>query len=111
METPKFCMICYDTGKPESLYTNHFMTDIPGEDGVVVCPTLLSASVVCVNCDSKPIDADCTRVLNSRTCTFCSQVCLREYVYDYCPGDDDEDNKKNKDSRPKNKKNKKKKID
>ena len=37
-----FCKVCYDTGKSESQYTSHFVKDIPGPKGVVVCPTLLS---------------------------------------------------------------------
>lgn len=37
-----FCKVCYDTGKPESEYTNHYVKDIPGPNGVVVCPTLLA---------------------------------------------------------------------
>ena len=41
MKAP-FCKVCFDTGKPESLYTNHYVNDIPGKNGVVVCPTLLS---------------------------------------------------------------------
>lgn len=37
-----FCKVCYDTGKSNSQYTSHFVKDIPGPKGVVVCPTLLS---------------------------------------------------------------------
>jgi len=37
-----FCKVCFDTGKPESLYTSHFVNDVPGNKGVVVCPTLLA---------------------------------------------------------------------
>jgi hypothetical protein len=36
-----FCKVCFDTGKPESVYTSHYVRDVPGESGVVVCPTLL----------------------------------------------------------------------
>jgi hypothetical protein len=37
-----FCKVCHDAGKPESEYTSHFVKDIPGTTGVVVCPTLLA---------------------------------------------------------------------
>jgi hypothetical protein len=35
-----FCKVCFDAGKPESEYTNHYTRDKPGLDGKVVCPTL-----------------------------------------------------------------------
>lgn len=41
MKSP-FCKVCYDTGKPESLYTSHYVNDVPGKKGIVVCPTLLA---------------------------------------------------------------------
>lgn len=41
VNTP-FCKVCHDAGKPESEYTSHFVKDIPGAGGVVVCPTLLA---------------------------------------------------------------------
>ena len=37
-----FCKVCQDAGKPESEYTSHFVKDVPGPKGKVVCPTLLS---------------------------------------------------------------------
>ena len=37
-----FCKVCHDAGKPESVYTNHFVRSAPGTNGKVVCPTLLS---------------------------------------------------------------------
>uniref|UniRef100_A0A6C0BYU1 Nanos-type domain-containing protein n=1 Tax=viral metagenome TaxID=1070528 RepID=A0A6C0BYU1_9ZZZZ len=37
----KFCPVCKSAGKPESVYTSHFVKDKPGPDGVVVCPHLL----------------------------------------------------------------------
>ena len=87
----RFCQICYDTGKPESLYTNHFMMDIPGKNGVIVCPTLLAkkngeetkkSHVYCMNCESSPIDEKCTRDILSETCTFCSDWCQRDYEHE-----------------------------
>ena len=41
MKSP-FCKVCYDTGKHETLYTSHYVNDVPGKKGVVVCPTLLA---------------------------------------------------------------------
>ena len=37
-----FCKVCFDAGKSETLYTNHFVKSNPGPKGKVVCPTLLS---------------------------------------------------------------------
>ena len=37
-----FCKVCFDTGKPKSMYTNHYVRDVPGPNGKVVCPTLLT---------------------------------------------------------------------
>lgn len=39
-----FCKVCFDAGKPESEYTNHFVKNVPGTNGKVVCPTLLGLS-------------------------------------------------------------------
>ena len=36
-----FCKVCFDAGKPESTYTNHYVKNVPGQNGKVVCPTLL----------------------------------------------------------------------
>ncbi len=46
-----FCKICYDTGKPKELYTSHYVKDIPGAFGKVVCPTLLATE--CRYCRKK----------------------------------------------------------
>ncbi len=37
-----FCKICFDSNKPEVVYTGHYLKDRPGPKGVVVCPTLLT---------------------------------------------------------------------
>ena len=37
-----FCKICFDSGKTEQEYTNHYLKDRPGPQGKVVCPTLLA---------------------------------------------------------------------
>lgn len=36
------CKVCQDAGKPENVYTSHFVRSAPGPNGKVVCPTLLS---------------------------------------------------------------------
>ena len=46
-----FCKVCFDTGKPESVYTSHYVRNVPGESGVVVCPTLLD--IQCRYCKKK----------------------------------------------------------
>lgn len=37
-----FCKVCFDSGKSEALYTNHYVKSEPGPKGKVICPTLLS---------------------------------------------------------------------
>jgi len=37
-----FCKVCQDAGKPEQVYTSHYVKSAPGTGGKVVCPTLLS---------------------------------------------------------------------
>ena len=37
-----FCKVCFDTEKPEKVYTSHFLKDRPGPNGKVICPTLLA---------------------------------------------------------------------
>ena len=43
-----FCKVCFDAGKSETLYTNHFVKSYPGPKGKVVCPTLLN--MICSYC-------------------------------------------------------------
>jgi hypothetical protein len=38
----KFCKVCHDSGKEESLYTSHFIRETRDPNSRVVCPTLLS---------------------------------------------------------------------
>lgn len=45
-----FCKVCFDTGKSENEYRSHYVKNIPGPNGVVVCPTILS--VECRYCKS-----------------------------------------------------------
>ena len=46
-----FCNVCHAAGKAESVYTSHFVKNKPGNDGVVVCPYLLS--LTCTYCKKK----------------------------------------------------------
>lgn len=46
-----FCKVCCDAGKPESLYTNHFVRSGPNPNSKVICPTLLSLE--CRYCSKK----------------------------------------------------------
>jgi hypothetical protein len=39
-----FCNACFKAGKNEGEYTSHFTRSSPGPNGIVVCPTVLSAS-------------------------------------------------------------------
>ena len=50
-EKKPFCKICFDTKQPESVYTSHYVRDVPGPNGVVVCPTLLQ--IECRYCKKK----------------------------------------------------------
>ena len=45
-----FCKVCFDTGKSEHEYRSHYVKNVPGPNGVVVCPTILS--VECRYCKS-----------------------------------------------------------
>jgi hypothetical protein len=37
-----FCKVCHDAGKPESVYTSHFVRSDTGPNSKVICPTLLA---------------------------------------------------------------------
>jgi len=37
-----FCKVCQDAGKPESVYTSHFVRSTAQPGGIVTCPTLLA---------------------------------------------------------------------
>jgi len=41
IKTP-YCKVCHDSGKPESIYTNHYVRKPHWEGGAVCCPTLLA---------------------------------------------------------------------
>jgi len=42
-ENKKFCSVCHKAGKSEREYTSHFTKSIPGPNGIVICPTILSS--------------------------------------------------------------------
>ena len=46
-----FCKVCHDAGKPENVYTSHFVKDKQGPEGKVACPYLLS--LTCTYCKKK----------------------------------------------------------
>lgn len=52
----KFCGVCHKKGLPESVYTSHFTKSVPGNKGIVTCPTILNAS--CRFCGGKGHWAD-----------------------------------------------------
>lgn len=43
-----FCKVCYDAGKPEALYTSHYVKASMEPGACIVCPTLLAIS--CLHC-------------------------------------------------------------
>ena len=46
-KTP-FCKICFDLGKPKSVYTSHYVRKTPHIDSMITCPVLLAN--VCRHC-------------------------------------------------------------
>lgn len=44
----KYCGVCHKAGKPASDYESHYTRSVPGPNGVVTCPIILSA--VCKSC-------------------------------------------------------------
>lgn len=47
----KFCGVCHKKGLAESIYTSHFTKSLPGDKGIITCPTILNAS--CSFCGEK----------------------------------------------------------
>jgi hypothetical protein len=37
-----FCKVCYDTGKPDHLFSNHFVRETRDPNSRITCPTLLA---------------------------------------------------------------------
>jgi len=55
MAIKPYCKVCHDAGKSEKEYTSHFVKSVPGPEGKVVCPTLLSQSCgYCGSCGHTP---------------------------------------------------------
>ena len=51
----KYCKVCHDAGKPESVYRSHFVRASPEPTAKVVCPTLLALECgFCGNCGHTP---------------------------------------------------------
>lgn len=48
-EQKKYCKVCHKAGKSEKEYTSHFTKSVPGDKGIVVCPTILRN--LCVKCN------------------------------------------------------------
>lgn len=44
----KYCGVCHKAGKPATEYESHYTRSIPGPNGVITCPIILSA--VCKTC-------------------------------------------------------------
>jgi len=43
-----FCAFCFNIGKPESVYTSHYVRETPAQDSRIVCPELRNC--VCTGC-------------------------------------------------------------
>ena len=80
----KFCGVCQKKGLPKSVYTSHFTKSVPGEKGIVTCPTILNA--VCSFCRQKGHWADekfCSAMRaenkrNRRASAFREESCREE---------------------------------
>ena len=42
-----FCKVCQDAGKPESVYTSHFVRVSKEKNAPTKCPTLLAQNCIC----------------------------------------------------------------
>lgn len=66
----KYCKICFDAGKPETEYTNHYVRESKNTNGkfitTVVCPTLLALN--CRYCHQKGHTVKyCSELQNKKT--------------------------------------------
>jgi hypothetical protein len=59
----KFCKVCFDAGKKEAEYTNHFVRETPEPSSKVVCPTLLQAT--CGYCHDIGHTPKCCKLLKA----------------------------------------------
>lgn len=60
----KFCKVCFDAGKHESIYKSHYVKDKVGSNGLVVCPTLLNQK--CRYCHEKGHTIKFCKVLQNK---------------------------------------------
>ena len=60
----KFCKVCFDAGKDESIYKSHYVKDKVGSNGLVVCPTLLNQK--CRYCHEKGHTIKFCKVLQNK---------------------------------------------
>ena len=61
-----FCKICFDTGKAESMYANHFVRETRDPNSRIVCPTLLALE--CRYCfSSGHTVSKCPKLENTKT--------------------------------------------
>lgn len=60
------CKVCFDAGKPDTLYNSHFVRATPNKNSRVVCPTLLST--ICRYCHKEGHTySHCPRRLNDES--------------------------------------------
>ena len=60
----KFCKVCFDAGKGETIYKSHYVKDKAGSNGLVVCPTLLNQT--CRYCHEKGHTIKFCKVLQNK---------------------------------------------
>ena len=73
------CKVCHDAGKPESVYTGHFVRSAPFPNGKVTCPTLLSLQ--CRHCYKSGHTVTFCPLLNLE-CRYCYQL---GHTVKFCP--------------------------
>lgn len=71
-----FCKICYDSGKPESMYNSHFVRESRDVNSRVVCPTLLA-----LQCRFCGVRGHTVSKCKKACSTKASQRCLAEPCY------------------------------
>lgn len=81
-----FCKVCCDAGKPESLYTNHFVRSGPTPNSKVICPTLLSLE--CRYCSKKGHTVKFCSVLEKNK-NQANKILMKENVHQQAPAKKD----------------------
>jgi hypothetical protein len=59
-----FCKVCFDTGKPEQVYTSHYVRESRDINSRVVCPTLLSMNCRFCGCRGHTV-SKCRKIINA----------------------------------------------